>query len=277
MYQTRIFRHAVWWTLPSLLLAAAAHATAAVDAGKPADSKAPDSKDSAPAVTHFAPEQQSSKGSVTIDGHRIDYDAYAGTLVVHPKDWDDVPQNAPKDEDKNPRPEASMFYVAYFKTADKGSADKSNADRGGPTRPITFVYNGGPGSSTRLAAHGRLWADAAWLPRTIHTRRPRPYPLINNDYSLLDATDLVFIDAPGTGLQPHRRQDKEKAFYGVDQDAHAFADFIAQFLSKYGRWNSPKYLFGESYGTHALRGADQRCSRPSASSTSTASSCCRRS
>jgi len=72
---------------------------------------------------------------------------------------------------------------------------------------------------------------------------------VNNDYSLLDATDLVFVDAPGTGFGRLSGKDKEKNFYGVDQDAWAFSDFIVQFLAKYGRWNSPKYLFGESYGT----------------------------
>jgi carboxypeptidase C (cathepsin A) len=72
---------------------------------------------------------------------------------------------------------------------------------------------------------------------------------VNNASSLLDATDLVFIDAPGTGFSRIAGKDKEKAFYGVDPDAHAFAEFIVQFLSKYERWNSPKYIFGESYGT----------------------------
>jgi carboxypeptidase C (cathepsin A) len=253
LYQTRVSRNALWWTLPLLLLAVAVDAADAMDAGKPADNKAADSKAASPAVTHFEPEQQSSKGSVTIEGRHIDYDAHAGTIVVHPKDWDDVPQNAPKDEDKNPRPEASMFYVAYFKTADKGGTEKGGtenggADKGAPTRPVTFVFNGGPGSSTfwlHMGAFGPrrvVTADGSHTPAA-------PYPLINNDYSLLDATDLVFIDAPGTGFSRIAGTDREKAFYGVDQDAQAFADFIVQFLSKYGRWNSAKYLFGESYGT----------------------------
>ena len=76
-----------------------------------------------------------------------------------------------------------------------------------------------------------------------------PYQLVDNDYTLLDASDLVFIDAPGTGFSRIAGKDKEKAFFGVDQDAQAFADFIQEFLAKYNRWNSPKYLFGESYGT----------------------------
>src|SRR6516225_10841339 len=84
----------------------------------------------------FKPEQQQTKGSITVGGKTIAYDAYAGTRVVHPQEWDDVPQNADPDP-KNKSPEASMFYVAYFKSDTKGSA-----------RPVTFFYNGGPGSST---------------------------------------------------------------------------------------------------------------------------------
>src|SRR6202162_3160440 len=87
-------------------------------------------------IEHFNPEQQASKGSVTIGGNVINYDAFAGTLVVHTKDWDDVPQNRDKD-DKNQPPEASMFYVAYFKSDSKRAQ-----------RPLTFLYNGGAGSAT---------------------------------------------------------------------------------------------------------------------------------
>jgi carboxypeptidase C (cathepsin A) len=76
-----------------------------------------------------------------------------------------------------------------------------------------------------------------------------PYTMVDNQSTLLDVTDLVFIDAPGTGLSRIMGKDKEKAFWGVDPDAHAFERFIRRFLTKYDRWNSPKYLFGESYGT----------------------------
>jgi carboxypeptidase C (cathepsin A) len=193
----------------------------------------------------FRPESVSSNGSVTIGGQAITYQAIAGTLVVHPKDWDDVPRDPKADkggpsgddgEAKNPSAEASMFYVAYIKNG------------GASSRPVTFVYNGGPGSAT-------VWLHmGAFGPRRIVTATDghtpaAPYLLVNNASSLLDATDLVFIDAPGTGFSRIAGKDKEKAFFGVDQDAYAFAEFISQFLSKYGRWNSPKYLFGESYGT----------------------------
>lgn len=185
-----------------------------------------------PAKEVFQPEAVTSNGSVTIGGRTLTYQAIAGTLVVHPRGWDDVkdPSSQPPDP-----PVASMFYVAYFKT-------------GGGPRPITFLYNGGPGSST-------MWLHlGAFGPRRIVTATDShtpaaPYALVNNDSSLLDASDLVFIDAPGTGFSRIAGKDKEKAFYGVDPDAYAFTQFITQFLTRYGRWNSPKYLFGESYGT----------------------------
>ncbi len=184
----------------------------------------------------FKPEEKQSEGSVTIGGQKIDYQAMAGTLVVHAKGWDDVPQNADKDAKEGPA-EASMFYVAYFKKSAK------------PTeRPLTFVYNGGPGSST-------VWLHmGAFGPRRVVTAEGShstgaPYPMVNNEYSLLDVSDVVFIDAPGAGFSRTAGKDRDKAFYSVDGDAHAFAEFIKQFLAKYGRWNSPKYLFGESYGT----------------------------
>ncbi|MFI4949573.1 MAG: S10 family peptidase [Caulobacterales bacterium] len=138
----------------------------------------------------------------------------------------------------NPDAEASMFYVAYFK-------------KGAPAaeRPVTFVYNGGPGSST-------MWLHmGAFGPRKVVTADngghtpPAPYGVVNNDNSILDASDLVFIDAPGVGFSRIAGKDKEKAFWGVDQDAYAFEQFILAFLGQYGRWNSPKFLFGESYGT----------------------------
>jgi carboxypeptidase C (cathepsin A) len=194
----------------------------------------------------FHPSEVRSTGSVTIGGQPIAFDAVAGTLVVHAKDWEDTdPAEADadrSDKDKNaPKPEASMFYTAYFK---QGVPSAS--------RPITFLFNGGPGSSTvwlRMGAFGPVRVQ------TVDTRHTNsPYATVNNDESLLDASDLVFIDAPGTGFSRIAGKDKDKAFYGVDQDIHAFTDFITQFLTKYDRWKSPKYVFGESYGTMRAAG-----------------------
>ena len=184
----------------------------------------------------FTPTESKTNGAVTVDGHSIEYQAVAGTLVVHPKGWDDTSQDEGKDS-KNPSAEASMFYTAYFK---KGAAPGS--------RPITFLYNGGPGSSTVWLHMGAFGPKRVVTADDTHTPAA-PYSIINNDESLLDASDLVFVDAPGTGFSRIAGKDKEKAFYGVDQDVHAFAEFIQAFLTKYNRWNSPRYLFGESYGT----------------------------
>jgi carboxypeptidase C (cathepsin A) len=207
----------------------------------PADKSAP--------VPHFKPESSSTSGSVTVEGSHVDYQAVAGTLVVHPKGWDDAAtaadekakeneENSQGDkESKNPTAEASMFYVAYT---------KRNVEP--EKRPITFLYNGGPGSSTVWLHMGAFGPRRVVTADSTHTPAA-PYQVVNNDFSLLDATDLVFVDAPGTGFSRIAGKNKEKEFYGVDQDAHAFGEFIVAYLNKYGRWNSPKYLFGESYGT----------------------------
>jgi carboxypeptidase C (cathepsin A) len=211
----------------SLGLSAAAFAQDDKDAGSKS-SPVPD-----PNV--FKVQESVTQGAVTVEGNHIDYSAHAGTLIVHPKDWDD--SSAPKGDEKNAQPQAAMFYVAYF----KNGADPN-------TRPITFLYNGGPGSSTVWLHMGAFGPRRVVTADDAHTPAA-PYQLVNNDSSLLDASDLVFIDAPGTGFSRIAGKDKEKAFYGVDPDAYAFTQFITEFLAKYGRWNSPKYLFGESYGT----------------------------
>jgi carboxypeptidase C (cathepsin A) len=206
--------------------------------------------ESQPLKPFFQPSEVRSSGMVTVGGQPIAFDAIAGTLVVHAKDWSDTDaleadadkSAGDKSGDKNtPKPEASMFYTAYFK---QGAPSAS--------RPITFLFNGGPGSSTvwlRMGAFGPVRVQ------TIDTKHTNsPYWTVNNDQSLLDVSDLVFIDAPGTGFSRIAGKDKEKAFYGVDQDIHAFTDFITQFLTKYDRWRSPKYVFGESYGTMRAAG-----------------------
>jgi carboxypeptidase C (cathepsin A) len=187
---------------------------------------------------YFRTATSTTAGSVTVEGNTIHYHAVAGLLIVYPTGWNDA---ADKSGDgrhhahKRP-PEASMFYVAYFKDGE------SPGDR-----PVTFLYNGGPGSATLWLHMGCFGPHRVVTADHVHTA-PAPYQVVNNDYSLLDASDLVFIDAPGTGFS-RVTPGAEKDFYGADQDVHAFSEFIMQFLSKYGRWNSPKYLFGESYGT----------------------------
>lgn len=169
------------------------------------------------------PPNDTTTGSVNIEGQRVSYMAVAGTLPLLDEDEQDTT--------------ARMSFVAYFKD---GVKDLS-------TRPITFLYNGGPGSSTLWLHMGSFGPRRVVIDTTVHLPGA-PYQLVNNDYSLLDASDLVFIDAPGTGFG-RIEKGKESHYYGVDEDAAAFGQFIQRFITKYGRWNSPKFLFGESYGT----------------------------
>ena len=197
-----------------------------------------------------APEEDSvTEGSVTVGGQAIAYKAVAGTLTVGSTDQQDamlgldgkmLPDTGVNPPDKEKPEEATatarMFYVAYFKKD------------AGKDRPVTFMYNGGPGSATMWLHMGSFGPRRVVTPDGEH-EEGAPYKIVNNDDSLLDVSDVVFIDAPGTGFSRIMGKDKEKAFWGTDPDAHAFDRFIRRFLTKYDRWNSPKYLFGESYGT----------------------------
>jgi carboxypeptidase C (cathepsin A) len=222
------------------LLALSAQAPAALESAVTADKagKAADVPAAEAALPrHLKDEQQRTSHSIVAGGRTLAYVVEAGILVVHLKDPMDADPPPPADKPPPVEPEAGMSYYAYFLGKD--------AD---PTRPITFIYNGGPGSSTiwlHMGAFGPkrvVTLDDAHMPAA-------PYRIVENNASLLPESDLVFIDAPSTGFGHLRGADKEKAFFGVDQDAHAFANFITEFLSRHGRWNSPKYLFGESYGT----------------------------
>ena len=166
-----------------------------------------------PSVTHH---------DMMLGGRNLRYTATAGTLIIR---------------DEEDKPYGSMFYVAY--TLD-GAEAKS--------RPVSFLYNGGPGSAS-------LWLHmGSFSPVRITTDSPNPtagppFKLVPNEYSLLDKTDLVFVDAPLTGYSRAVGKGQPKDFFGVDQDLHAFDRFILRYLSVNQRWNSPKFLIGESYGT----------------------------
>ena len=194
------------------------------------------------------PADSITEGSVTVGGKPIAYKAVTGMLTVGSSD----PQDATIGLDGKPLPDAGvdlpakpedqpatarMFYTAYF---------ANGADIG--TRPMIFFYNGGPGSATMYLRLGSLGPVRIALPDLEHPSGG-PYKIVNNEYSLLDVADIVFIDAPGTGYSRVQGKEAFKAFYGIDQDAAAFDRFIRRFLTKFDRWQSPKFLFGESYGT----------------------------
>jgi len=159
---------------------------------------------------------------MSLDGKTLKYTATAGTLLIREQD---------------DKPYGSMFYVAY--TLD--GADPNS-------RPVSFLYNGGPGSAT-------LWLHmGSFSPVRVETDSPKPtagppFKLVPNQYSLLDKTDLVFIDAPLTGYSRAAGKGVAKDFAGVDQDLQAFDRFIERYITLNQRWNSPKFLIGESYGT----------------------------
>jgi carboxypeptidase C (cathepsin A) len=232
--------------VPAALLAASLVALPALTRAEdtPAAPKAAVAAEKAP------PTEVATQGVLDAGGQHIAYTAIAGTLTVGATDVQDAqlgldgkPQpgsqlalNEPK-EAKDAAPLAHIFYVAYFKKDAKAE-----------DRPITFFYNGGPGSSTVWLHMGSLGPKHVVTLGDQHLPAA-PYKMVDNASSLLDTSDLVFIDMPGTGFGRLTGKDPEKAFWGVDEDANAFARFIARFITKYNRWNSPKYLFGESYGT----------------------------
>ena len=202
------------------------------------------------AVEKAPPAEVATQGTVDVGGQHIAYTAIVGTLTVGSTDVQDAqlgPDGKPQpgsqlalSEPKEPKdatPFAHMSYVAYFKKDAKAE-----------DRPVTFFYNGGPGASTVWLHMGSLGPKHVVTEGDQHLPAA-PYKLVDNAYSLLDTSDLVFIDMPGTGFGRLIGKDAEKAFWGVDEDANAFARFIQRFITKYNRWNSPKYIFGESYGT----------------------------
>ena len=230
------------------ILTAALLCTGVLSLDVKAQDKKPEQKSEAPGTATDLQPDSTTEGTVTVNGQVIAYKAVAGTLTVGATNAQDamlgldgklLPDSGEKAPDK---PEdapatARMFYVAYFKKASAGEK-----------RPVTFLYNGGPGSSTMWLHMGSFGPRRVVTTDTVH-EAAAPYKIENNDASLLDVSDLVFIDAPGTGFSRVFGKNKEDAFWGIDQDAHAFERFIRRFLTKYERWNSPKYLFGESYGT----------------------------
>lgn len=160
--------------------------------------------------------------SAKIGGEEINYTATAATYVIKADDG---------------TPKATFFFVAYTKD---GVSDIG-------TRPVSFVYNGGPGSAS-LFTHMGMGPERVVLTGDGHGM-PAPYRITDNEDSFLDATDLVFVDAVSTGYSRPVPGQNPAQFYGVEQDADIFSDFIYQYITRNGRWDSPKFLIGESYGT----------------------------
>lgn len=164
-----------------------------------------------------------SRHSVRIGNQTVEYKATAGTLHLPGEDGADA---------------ASIFYVAYER---EGVNDKSK-------RPVMFTFNGGPGSSSVWLHMGTFGPRRVAMADAVHPEPP-PYDLVDNAYSLLDVTDLVFIDPVGTGYSHALGKAEDKDFHGIEEDVQAVGDFIRLWITRNQRWNSPKLVGGESYGT----------------------------
>jgi len=160
--------------------------------------------------------------AIRLDGREVKYTATAGTLPIRLDDG---------------KVAARMFFVAYTKDGEDAK-----------TRPISFLYNGGPGSAT-------VWLHmGSFAPRHVQMaddgfQPAPPYQLVDNENSLIDVTDLVFVDAIDTGFSRVMEGVDNAQFHGQDGDIRAFGEFVAGYLKSYNRWPSPKFLIGESYGT----------------------------
>jgi carboxypeptidase C (cathepsin A) len=225
MFNTEMRRRVLCFSALALMLTLSHPARVAaqepVKDAKPAEAKPADGK----AGPEAPPKEESSvtDHTIRIGGQTISYKAASSTILL---------------KDEKGEPTASIYSTAYTRSDAKDFSQ----------RPIAFIYNGGPGSSSiwlHMGAFGPrrvVTADAAATP-------PAPYKLVDNSDCLLDKADLVFIDPVGTGFSHAVGKAQSKDFWGIDQDVKSLAQFITTYVSRNNRWNSPKFLIGESYGT----------------------------
>ncbi|MCL4529603.1 MAG: peptidase S10 [Chloroflexi bacterium] len=179
-----------------------------------------------------------SKHSIKIGDKEIKYTVIAGTMVMK----EETPLEQAK-ESEGEKPKAQFFFVAYTKD---DIEDKSK-------RPITFSFNGGPGSSSVWLHLGAIGPRRVVLQEDGNLPKP-PFKLTDNEYSLLDETDMVFIDPVSTGYSRAVEGEKPQEWHGFKKDITSVGDFIRLYTTRYGRWLSPKFLIGESYGTTRAAG-----------------------
>ncbi len=170
----------------------------------------------------------SSEHSVMVNGRLIKYTAKAGTILL---------------KNKNGDTEASVFFITYIKNGVKKIKE----------RPITFSFNGGPGSSSVWLHLGLLGPKSVKMNEDGSLPAP-PFKLIPNNYSILDVSDLVFIDPVSTGFSRPASSDLKEKFHGVSEDIASVGEFIRLYLTRFSRWSSPKFIIGESYGTTRAAG-----------------------
>ena len=203
-----------------------------------ADETKPDSKtETKPEKPVASDHLVESKHTISIDGNTIEYTVTTGTIVLR----EETPDRE-KDFEAG-QPKAEFFFVAYSKD---GIEDPAR-------RPLTFSFNGGPGSSSVWLHLGVLGPRRVLMEFDGNLPKP-PYQLADNEFSLLDQTDLVFIDPVSTGYSRPVEGQKAKDFHGFKKDIESVGDFIRLYTTRYNRWLSPKFLIGESYGTTRASG-----------------------
>jgi len=188
-----------------------------------AEKPKPEDKKEAPPKEEKAVEPISKKASVTIDGKKVPYTSTVGKMLL---------------KDKKGKPRASIFYTSYTRD------DVEELTK----RPVMFAFNGGPGSSSVWLHLGILGPKRVDLPGDGTVPFTPPVRVIENNQSLLDVCDLVFIDPVSTGYSDAEGDTSEKDFHGLESDIESVGDFIRLWITKNNRWASPKYLCGESYG-----------------------------
>ena len=178
--------------------------------------------------------------TITLSGQTISYTALAGTLIL--KEESEKKGDA-EGESEGEKARAAIFFIAYLRD---DVTDTAN-------RPVIFSFNGGPGSSS-VWLHLGLLGPKRVLMDEDGNPTPPPYNLVENEFSLLDVCDMVFIDPVSTGYSRPVTGEKAKAFHGFSKDVESVGNFIRLFVTRYQRWNSPKFLIGESYGTTRAAG-----------------------
>ncbi|TMF87078.1 MAG: peptidase S10 [Chloroflexi bacterium] len=189
---------------------------------KPEEEKKPEGEESKP-VEPPPDRESTSEGTVTIGRTRVPYRAVAGTYTM-------------KEEDGTPK--ATFFYVSYTRTGVRNASQ----------RPVTFAFNGGPGSSS-VWLHMGLFGPRRVPLGDADTPPAPPYRAIENEFSILDLSDLVMIDPVSTGFSRPVKKDEAKEFHGLEEDTESVGEFIRLWTSRNQRWESPKFVMGESYGT----------------------------
>ena len=208
--------------LPALLLALVA--VSPLTAQRPTAFPQRPSVQSTDREAPIPPERSSvTEHTIRLDGQVIPYRATAATMLLENAQGDTI---------------GSLYYTAYTRTDVKDLSQ----------RPLAFIYNGGPGAASAWLHMG------AFGPRRIavddpNATAPAPYRMVDNTGCLIDVTDMVFVDPIGTGFSTVVGKGSGSDFWGVDEDARSLAQFVTKYVSRNGRWNSPKYLIGESYGT----------------------------